>query len=243
SWRERPLSSYSIKVKILSQLQSSTCFSDGKYQFRRFFSGGYNWRMIIYPKGNENDNGSGTSLMFTQPMEVFADIRFFVFNKQKNKYFTIQTVQFNTLRTMWGLPQVLPLDTFNDHKNGYIFDGDHCEFATMISFGHKLNYPTKWEIISFGHKLPFLKFSWIVKNFSQPTENPYASSNFSMGGKNWILKLYPKDYSTEDGKWLSIYLFLADGEVLKEDEKIYVQADLKVEDPRGSDHLIKERML
>ncbi|KFK32401.1 hypothetical protein AALP_AA6G236800 [Arabis alpina] len=59
-----------------------------------------------------------------------------------------------------------------------------------------------------------------------------------MGGKECVLKLYPKGYSTADNnKWVSIFLFLADGEILKEDERIYVQADLKVEDPFGSNHL------
>lgn len=58
--------------------------------------------MIIYPNGNNKDNGSGfismyveidgESLMSTPPSEVFADVRFFVFNKNENKYFTIQGI-------------------------------------------------------------------------------------------------------------------------------------------------------
>ncbi|CAA7033317.1 unnamed protein product [Microthlaspi erraticum] len=169
-WRERPPSSYSIKVQILSKLQSSTFFSDGKYQSRRFFSGGYNWRMIIYPKGNTKDNGGGfismyveidsTSFVSKHQDEVYADIRFFVFNKKENKYFTIQDKEpkpFNTLRTVWGFPRVLPLDTFNNHKNGYVFDGDHCEFGVDVFVAPP---PTKLEIISFGEKLPYPKFSW-----------------------------------------------------------------------------------
>lgn len=43
SWRERPPSSYSIKVKNLSELESSTLHSDGKYMSRRFSSGDYKW--------------------------------------------------------------------------------------------------------------------------------------------------------------------------------------------------------
>lgn len=57
-----------------------------------------------------------------------------------------------------------------------------------------------------------------------------------------VLELYPKGYSTEDSKLLSIFLNFADGEILKEDEKIYVQADVKVEDPFGSNHLTDQRM-
>lgn len=49
---------------------------------------------------NDKDNGSGfismygeidsTGFVSTQPAEVFADLKFFVFNKKENKYFTIQ---------------------------------------------------------------------------------------------------------------------------------------------------------
>ncbi|CAA7033318.1 unnamed protein product [Microthlaspi erraticum] len=250
SWRERSPSSFALKVEILSELQSSTLYSDGKYKSSRFSSGGYDWRMIIYPEGNDKDNGSGfismyveidsTSLVSTQQSEVHADLRFFIFNKKENKYFTIQDVEskrFNTLRTVCGLPQVLALDTFNNPKNGYIFDGDHCEFGVDVIVAPP---PTKWEILSFGERLPYPKFSWIVKNFSKINENPHISNSFSMGGKNWVVKLYPKGYSTHNNKWLSIFLFLEDGEILKEDEKVYVEADLKVKDPLGSNHLSYE---
>ncbi|KAL1219947.1 TNF receptor-associated factor-like protein [Cardamine amara subsp. amara] len=249
SWRERPPSSYSIKVQNLSQLVSSTLYCDGKYQSRRFSSGDYKWSLIIYPKGNDKDNGSGfismyveidnTSLMSTPPTEVYADLRFFIFNRKENKYFTIQDVEskpFNALRTMWGIPRVLSLDTFNDRKNGYHFDGDHCEFGVDIIVAPP---PTKWEIISFDENITFPKFSWTVKNFSKIKENPHASNSFSIGGRRWVIKIYPKGYSIADGKWLSIYLF-ADGEILKEDEKVNVRAQLKVEDPHGSNHLSDE---
>lgn len=60
-----------------------------------------NRRLILYPKGNVKDNGSGfismyveldsTSLMESIPQtQVFAELRFFVYNKKENKYFTIQ---------------------------------------------------------------------------------------------------------------------------------------------------------
>ncbi|KAL0845709.1 hypothetical protein Bca101_018955 [Brassica carinata] len=169
--------------------------------------------MIIYPNGNDNDDGKGylsmyveidnISLISAQTDEVYADIRFFVFNKIENKYFTIQDVEskpFNTLRTRWGLPKVLALDTFSNHKSGYLFDGDLCEFGVDIVVTPP---PTKWE---------------------------------------FVFLLYPKGYSAysaPDDKWVSIFLFPDVGEILKEDDKIYVQANLKVEDPRGSNHLTR----
>ncbi|XP_023644265.1 uncharacterized protein LOC111832158 [Capsella rubella] len=96
-WREQPPSSYSLKINKPSKLNSD------KYKTRRFLSGGYNWRLVIYPKGNEKDKGNGfvslyvelddTSLMSKPPSEVFAYLVFFVYNKKANKYFTIQDVE------------------------------------------------------------------------------------------------------------------------------------------------------
>ncbi|KAH0919819.1 hypothetical protein HID58_027479 [Brassica napus] len=188
NWREHPPSSYSLKVHNFSQLEKSTTVSDDKYQSRPFSSGGYNWRLIVYPKGNEKDDGSGFISMYVEidskiTTEVFAELRFFVYNKKENKYFTIQDLEvrrFNALKTVWGLQQFLPLDTFNDLKNGYIFEGGHCEFGVDVIVASPL---TNWEILSFDEKL------------SKPNDT------------------------------------------LKEDEKIFVQANLRVLDPLGSNHI------
>ncbi|VVA94626.1 unnamed protein product [Arabis nemorensis] len=247
NWRDHPPSSFSLKIQNFSQLEKSTAFSDHKYQSRLFSSGGHNWRLVVYPKGNEKDSGNGfismyveidgkCLMIFTPPTEVFAELRFFVYNKKQNKYLMIQDVEakrFNALKTVWGLPQVVPYDTFNNPENGYIFKGDQCEFGVDVIVAPPL---TNWEIVSYNQKLPNPKFAWTLKNFSELKENEYKSKSFSMGGRNWFLKLYPKGDSRADGKWLSVFLKLADGEKPKADEKFFVQANLRVLDPLGSNH-------
>ena len=52
-------------------------------------------RLIVYPNGNGKDDGSGFISMYVEidskiTTEVFAELRFFVYNKKENKYFTIQ---------------------------------------------------------------------------------------------------------------------------------------------------------
>ncbi|KAL1212209.1 MATH domain and coiled-coil domain-containing protein [Cardamine amara subsp. amara] len=243
NWRQHPPSSYSLKISKLSQL---TLY---KYESRWFLSGGYNWRLVIYPKGNEQDDGSGfismyvefdnTCLSSTSLMEVFAYLTFFVYNKKENKYFSLQDVEvkrFNALRTVWGLSQVLSLETFNDPKDGYMFEGEQCEFGVDVMIASPF---TKWEVVSFDDKLSYPKFSWRVKDFSVLKENFYRSNNFSMGGRNWNQLLYPKGDSRADGKCLSIFLNLDGSETLKGDEKIYVRARLQVIDPRGSNLFTK----
>ena len=34
---------------------------------------------------------------------------------------------------MWGFSQVLPVNTFKDSNNGYLYDGDHCEFGVDVT--------------------------------------------------------------------------------------------------------------
>ncbi|XP_010512014.1 PREDICTED: uncharacterized protein LOC104788033 isoform X2 [Camelina sativa] len=222
-WRDHPPSSYSLKIQNFSQLENSTASSDHKYQSRFFSSGD--------PKGNVKDNGSGfismyvevdsTSLVSTPPTEVFAKLRFFVYNKKINKYFTIQDVEvkrFNALKLVWGL-----------------LKGGQCEFGIDVIVPPPL---TNWEIVSFDEKLlSYPKFSWTVKNFSELREEIYTSNSFPMGGRKWVLKVYPKGRSRADGKYLSVFLYLADSEILKPDEKIFMQGIVRLRNPFGSNHL------
>ncbi|KAF8059226.1 hypothetical protein N665_1233s0006 [Sinapis alba] len=246
-WREHPPSSYSLKVDNFKQLEMSTTTSaNDNYQSRPFSSCGYNWKLIVYPKGNKKDNAKGfismyveidsKSLISAPNCEVFAELIFFVYNKTENKYFTIQDVEvkrFNALKTVWGLQQVLPSFQFNNPESGYVFEGDQCEFGVDVVVPSPL---TNWEILSFNEKLPFPKFSWNVKNFSQLKEDRYLSNTFSMGARQWVLWLYPKGDSRADGKSLSLFLVLAESDKHKADEKTFVQAYLRVLDPYGSSH-------
>lgn len=52
--------------------------------------------------------------------------------------------------------------------------------------------------------------------------------------------LYPKGDSREDGKWLSFYLNFADSDTPKADEKVFVQAHLRVLNPLGSNHSARQ---
>ncbi|VVA98801.1 unnamed protein product [Arabis nemorensis] len=229
NWREHPPSSYSLKIDKLSQ------FNLNKYESRRFLSGGYNWRLAIFPKGNKADNGSGfismyveidsTNLVSRPPTEVFAYLTFLVYSKKENKYLSIH---------VWGLSQVLPCDTFNDPKKGFIFDGEQCEFGVDVMVVSPF---TKWEVASFNKTFDYPKFSWSVKNFSELNEKSYFSNRFSMGGRKWTLRLYPKGEKAAGGKWLSFYLKLDYDETLTADEKIYVRAHLRVRDPQGSNDI------
>ncbi|KAL9861101.1 putative ubiquitinyl hydrolase 1 [Arabidopsis thaliana] len=200
TWRRNPPSSSLVR---LSQL------ANDKYESPPFSSGGHNWRLVVYPKGNEADNGRGFVSMYveclsstTPPIDVFAYLTFFVFSEEEKRYLSIQDVEvkrFNSSKTVWGLSQVLPVETLKD-------------------------------------LLPFHKFSWSIRDFALLEQNDCVSKTFHMGEKDWTLKLYPKGDSEADDK-LSQHLHLADGETLSKGELIFVRVNLQVLDPRGSNHL------
>ncbi|KAF3524992.1 hypothetical protein F2Q69_00050653 [Brassica cretica] len=182
------------------------------------------------------DDGSGFISMYvaidskslTPPNEISIELRFFVYNKKKNKYFTIQDVEvkrFNALKTVWGLGRVLLYDTFNNPGNGYIFEGDQCEFGVNVIVSPP---PTRMEILSFDDKIPYPKYLWTVKKFSELIEYVHVS------------KLYPKGISRADGKWLSVFLHLADSHAPKADEKIFMQGHVRLLDPLGSNHWARQ---
>ncbi|XP_019083071.1 PREDICTED: uncharacterized protein LOC109125589 [Camelina sativa] len=164
-----------------------------------------------------------TSLMSKPQTEVFENVRFFVFNKNVNKYITIQeSKRFNTLKTVWGLPQVLPLDTFN---NGYVFEGDQCEFGVDIIVSPT---PANGDILSFNEKFPCPKSLSLYPNGeSAKTDGESAKTD--------------GESAKVDDERVSIYLILADNETLREDEKVFAQAQLRLLDPFGHDHVTVER--
>nr|VDD22558.1 unnamed protein product [Brassica oleracea] len=116
-WREHPPSLYSLKVDNFKQLEMSATSSDDNYQSRLFSSGGYNWKLIeliVYPKGNEKDNDNGFISMYVE-----IDSESLISAPQH-----LEVKRFNALKTVWGLQQVLPFDSFNNPENGFVFEGD-----------------------------------------------------------------------------------------------------------------------
>ncbi|CAA0316809.1 unnamed protein product [Arabidopsis thaliana] len=194
-------------------------------------------RLVVYPKGNEEDNGKGFVSMYveclsstTPPIDVFDYLSFFVFNKKDNKYLSIQDVEvkrFSSSKTVWGLPKAMSLETFTDPAKGFIVEGEPCEFGAHVKIAS--------SPVPVDENLPFHKFSWSIRDFSVLKQNDCISKTFAMGGKNWTLTVYPKGDSEADNEFCK-YLHLADGEVLSPGEMISVRAQLRALDPRGSKH-------
>jgi len=53
--------------------------------------------LVVFPNGNKKDSGSGYLSLYVAidnstlgQQEIYADLRFYIFNKNERKYFTIQ---------------------------------------------------------------------------------------------------------------------------------------------------------
>ncbi|CAH2061334.1 unnamed protein product [Thlaspi arvense] len=227
--RDRRPSTYSLKIVSFNTILKSTVVD--KFETRPFSAGGYNWTLHVYPNGNKKDGGSGyislyvaiekSSLVESVHQEVYADLRFYIFNKNERKYFTIQDIdvwRFNALKTMWGFSKVLPLDTFKDPTNGYLYDGDHCEFGVDVIVDTPFE---KSEL--FSVRWSSEKFAWTIQNFSTLVKDNYYPDVFSLGGKKWFLQM-----DQGCGKAVGLYLVLTGKQRTGDYELVYVLAKLRV---------------
>ncbi|CAF2153832.1 unnamed protein product [Brassica napus] len=244
--RDRPPSSYSLKMESFNTLLKST--NADKYVSRPFSAAGYKWTLVVYPNGNKNDNGAGFLSLYvaidnstlSPHQEVFVDLRFYVFNRVEKKYLTIQDTdgwRFSYFKTMWGFSQVLPVNTFKDSNNGYLYDGDHCEFGVDVTT------PTVFkesELFTVTDKFYNPKYTWSIQKFSTLLEDSYYSDVFSIGGRRWNIKVYPGGCATGKGKAVSMFLILNANEKFRPYEKIYVGAKLRVLNQRNFNNVEKQ---
>ncbi|KAJ0249084.1 TRAF-like family protein [Hirschfeldia incana] len=232
--RSRPPMSYSLKMESFNTLLQSN--NTERYESRPFSVGGYNWSLIVYPNGNRQDSASGfislyvaidNSTFAAAHQEVFADLRFYVFKMTERKFFTIQDTnvwRYNIFKMMWGFPRVLPLDTFRNPSNGYLFNGDHCEFGVDVTIHTPFQ---RSELFTVARNFPNPRYTWTIQRFSTLLGDVYFSDVFSIGGRSWNIQVNPSG-ETGEGRALSMYLILNANEKVRPYEKIYVRAQLRV---------------
>jgi hypothetical protein len=180
-----------------------------KYESDEFQAGGYKWRLILYPNGDNARNGSNyislyLSISDTQNLplgwEVEADFSLFVYNSLSRKYKSYKlasTTLFDWLKMDSGFSQLIPLDVFKETANGYLF-GDACVFgAEIYVFGSSV---AKRQTLSLMKKTDINKnqiigiFTWTDGNFSTVNEVSLLSEKFTIGDlKCGISRFIPKE--------------------------------------------------
>ncbi|KAF8092764.1 hypothetical protein N665_0401s0011 [Sinapis alba] len=239
-WRERPPTSYLVKFESFRSLMNLV--KDGKYVSRPFTVGGYNWTFEIYPNGDKRVGASGTislyvridtSSLIKDPKDVYAEIKFFVYNRIKDKYYSRhepQARRFHLSKPEWGIPSIQSTANFLDPTTGYVFDGDQCVFGVDVFVAQPFK---EMEVFSSHEHIHEPIFTWKLTQFSTRFRDSYTSDLFTSGGKNWVVKVYPNGDGDGKGDSLSLYL------LSESNEKAYVRAKLRVLDQIKSNHAEK----
>nr|XP_004494356.1 uncharacterized protein LOC101507267 isoform X1 [Cicer arietinum] len=237
--RKAPPSHYTLKIKSFSLLSKDSiekCVSE------EFQTGDYKWTLTIYPTGNTKGDGQGHVSIYLELMdptslpidwEVNAIINFSAYNFMEDEYVTTQDAsvrRFHVLKTEWGIPKFINLDTFKDPSNGYLV-GDTCVFGVEVFVVETKN---KGDCLSIIHG-PKISHSWKFSKFSFANLDRYESESFVGGDYKWKLILYPN--GVVEGKGNSISLFLAlDVSTLTPNTKIVVDCTLRAKDQNSAKH-------
>ncbi|GMY24152.1 ubiquitin carboxyl-terminal hydrolase 12-like, partial [Fagus crenata] len=116
-----PSSRFTWRIDNFSRLNTKKLYSE------IFVVGGYKWRVLIFPKGNNVDNLSmyldvadSTSLPYG--WSRYAQFSLAVVNQINNKYSVRKDTQhqFNTRESDWGFTSFMPLGELYDPTRGYI---------------------------------------------------------------------------------------------------------------------------
>ncbi|AEE78126.1 putative protein [Arabidopsis thaliana] len=185
-WRERPPTTYSVTFESFGKMMELV--NNGYYESLPFTVDGINWTFKIYPNGN-SDTTRGLIYLYVKiddssitdpPLDVYAEIKFFVYNYGISEYYTYQEVEpvkFDSVQQEWGRW----IDVFVAQRN-------------------------KSEVFSYDENISNPVFTWSLPNFSTLTLDSYTSDPFSSGDRNWVLKVYPNGDGVGKDNSLSLYL-------------------------------------
>ncbi|KAL0722899.1 hypothetical protein Bca4012_037498 [Brassica carinata] len=176
TWRVEAASSYSLKLVGLSKIKAGTNIRP--YESNIFTASGYQWRLVFYPLGNENDGGKDHISLYVrletlvtdlpENWEIHMDMKFLVFNQNHKKYLTVQA-------------QFIELSTLKDQKNGYAVKDTYI-FGVDIAI---LKPAEKLETVTFLHNPPNNKFTWKILHFSNMSDQIFVLSDQFLSGKRY----------------------------------------------------------
>ncbi|KAM5554589.1 hypothetical protein ABKV19_022804 [Rosa sericea] len=241
SKRDLPPAHFSLKIQTYSLLPKTEV---EKYDSGVFEAGGHKWRLSLHP--NETEEGIGYISLYlaiaetdTYPegWEVYADYKLFLLDHLQKKYLTVQDAdgdmkRFHKEKTEWGFTKLLTLEAFKNSSNGYLVD-DCCEFGAEI-FVYSRN--SEWESLAMVKEPSDGTFRYEMENFSAKAQPSYYSKVFTVGERNWKLRVWPKGNTAQRDKAISIYLNLDDWKSLPPKRALYVKYKLRILDQVSGKH-------
>ncbi|KAM0041880.1 putative ubiquitinyl hydrolase 1 [Helianthus debilis subsp. tardiflorus] len=104
-----------------------------------FFIGGYNWRLLVFPKGNTTDHLSvyldvADSISLPHGWETYAQFSVSVVNRTHSESTIRKDSQhrFNALESDWGFTTFMPLSDLYDPSEGYLLNDTFIAEADVV---------------------------------------------------------------------------------------------------------------
>ncbi|KAL2925639.1 Ubiquitin carboxyl-terminal hydrolase 12, partial [Bienertia sinuspersici] len=224
--REQPPEHCILKIDSFFKLQVAI-FNSGKHYISstEFKAGGYNWwswlPITLCTLIDKLDSSTF----------VDASLRFFIHDQIRDNYLTFLDVaekRFNATKTLWGVPNVIPLSSFTDVSKGFLVN-DSCTLGAgvLVRDGQ-----VKRSNVSLLESKYERRHTWKIRNFSDLNNDPLYSPVFSFGEWSWYvlhnlkLLLYPRGNNSGRGKDLSLYLELDNANELTHGSNLYTQFSL-----------------
>ncbi|CAK9185119.1 unnamed protein product [Ilex paraguariensis] len=241
--REVPPGDYLFQIKSFSLLSKA---EEKRFDSSDFESGGYKWKLCLYPTGYEKENGKGHISLYlaiseadTLPLgwEVNVEFKLFVYDHIRDKYLTLQNADgrlrhFHRFKTEFGFAKLLSLDTFKDASNGYLID-DSCVFGAEV---YVIKSTGRGECLSLKEETYFNSYAWEIKKISERKEKRLFSEPFTIGKHKWKILVYPEGHGSGKGKSLSVFLCLDNCGSLPTKVKLYVEFSVLVKDQLNGNH-------
>ncbi|XP_058085188.1 ubiquitin C-terminal hydrolase 12-like isoform X1 [Magnolia sinica] len=137
-----PSSRFTWTIENFSRLNTKKHYSDV------FFVGGYKWRVLIFPKGNNVDHLSmyldvADSASLPYGWSRYAQFSLAVINQIHNKYTVRKDTQhqFNARESDWGFTSFMPLSDLYDPSRGYLVN-DTCIVEAEVAVRRVVDYWT-----------------------------------------------------------------------------------------------------
>ncbi|EYU41008.1 hypothetical protein MIMGU_mgv1a018450mg [Erythranthe guttata] len=202
--REIPPAHFLIKIESFSLLDS--------YETKKFAAGGYDWRLIINPNGDDNDKDCeyvsvNLAMADTSSLpanwEVNALFSISLFNQISGNYLSSLGVRrsFLGMKSQWGLSNFISKKILLDQSNGYLIN-DTCVFGAEV-FVIKREAVT--EYLSLKKDVIPYKRDWTISNFSQLGD--YFDIIFNSVINIRKISLDPRGNGEGTGSHVSIFLY------------------------------------
>ncbi|KAJ8528911.1 hypothetical protein K7X08_030651 [Anisodus acutangulus] len=239
---ETPPTHYTLKIQSLSLLKKNNI---EKYTSPYFEAGGYKWKLVFHPNGNENKNKAGKHvsvyLMMAEAIslapagwEVHAVFRLFLHDQNNDNYLVLQDTstekgrRFHAMKVEWGFDRFMSQEAFNNPENGYIVDDTCVLGAEVYVCGEK--FRGRGDCLSMVKDPISYKHAWKIDKFSALSADCEDSKTFMAGEHKWKIQVYPKGKGSGTGSHLSLYLTLAEPSSLSQGSQIYADFTLRILD-------------